>query len=193
VRPLADSPFRVATRADSRFFNAGLGLQRGPAKASPQITGTTPGVASGAQCPPLRPFRNARFAGEKSWSSPIVTLGSQREVIRVASYYAHPRPIEEVLELVGLTAKRNERVTRLSGGQQRRLDMAIAFAGDPELPVRVTFIECYLLHPHHQRMRRISSKRITGAIARRSLRPQLQSSTLVKLWPRPTGGTSEPD
>jgi hypothetical protein len=118
----------------------------------------------------------------------VATRGdSRRQLLRASA------AIEEVLELVGLTAKRNERVTRLSGGQQRRLDMAIAFAGDPELPVRVTFIECYLLHPHHQRMRRISSKRITGAIARRSLRPQLQSSTLVKLWPRPTGGTSEPD
>ena len=34
---------------------------------------------------------------------------------------------------MGLTAKRDERVTRLSGGQQRRLDVAIALAGDPEL------------------------------------------------------------
>jgi ABC-2 type transport system ATP-binding protein len=50
-----------------------------------------------------------------------------------ASYYEHPRPVDEVIELVGLTAKRNERVARLSGGQQRRLDMAIAFVGDPEL------------------------------------------------------------
>jgi ABC-2 type transport system ATP-binding protein len=50
-----------------------------------------------------------------------------------ASVYPHPRPLDEVIELVGLTGKRDERVVRLSGGQQRRLDMAIAFAGDPEL------------------------------------------------------------
>ena len=50
-----------------------------------------------------------------------------------AGLYPHPRPVEEVLGLVELTAKRDERVVRLSGGQQRRLDMAIALAGDPEL------------------------------------------------------------
>jgi ABC-2 type transport system ATP-binding protein len=38
-----------------------------------------------------------------------------------------------VIHLVGLDAKRNERVLKLSGGQQRRLDVAIALAGDPEL------------------------------------------------------------
>ncbi len=57
-----------------------------------------------------------------------------RETLEMyAGYYAHPRPVDEVIDLVGLTAKRDERVVRLSGGQQRRLDMAIAFAGDPEL------------------------------------------------------------
>lgn len=50
-----------------------------------------------------------------------------------AGLYPHPRPVEEVLDPVELTAKRDERVVRLSGGQQRRLDMAIALAGDPEL------------------------------------------------------------
>lgn len=50
-----------------------------------------------------------------------------------SNYYPHPRPTDEVLELVGLTEKRNQRVLKLSGGQQRRLDVAIALAGDPEL------------------------------------------------------------
>jgi ABC-2 type transport system ATP-binding protein len=50
-----------------------------------------------------------------------------------AGLYPHPRPLNEVIELVGLDAKRDERVIRLSGGQQRRLDVAIALAGDPEL------------------------------------------------------------
>lgn len=49
------------------------------------------------------------------------------------SYYPHPRPTDEVIELVGLGEKRNERVTKLSGGQQRRLDVGIALAGDPAL------------------------------------------------------------
>jgi ABC-2 type transport system ATP-binding protein len=50
-----------------------------------------------------------------------------------SSYYPHPRPVDEVIEVVGLTGKRNSRVVRLSGGQQRRLDVAIALAGDPDL------------------------------------------------------------
>jgi ABC-2 type transport system ATP-binding protein len=50
-----------------------------------------------------------------------------------AGYYPHPRPVDEVVELVGLTEKRNTRVLKLSGGQQRRLDVAIALVGDPDL------------------------------------------------------------
>ena len=48
-------------------------------------------------------------------------------------YYPRPRPTAEVLDLVGLTEKANERVRRLSGGQQRRLDVALGLVGDPEL------------------------------------------------------------
>ena len=54
-------------------------------------------------------------------------------VAMYARYYPHPRPVEEVIEVVGLTGKRDARVIKLSGGQQRRLDVAIALAGDPEL------------------------------------------------------------
>jgi ABC-2 type transport system ATP-binding protein len=48
-------------------------------------------------------------------------------------YYARPRPLGEVLELVGLADQRDVRCNRLSGGQQRRLDVAVGLAGDPEL------------------------------------------------------------
>jgi len=54
-------------------------------------------------------------------------------VTMYAGFYPHPRPVDEVIDVVGLTDKRAERVIRLSGGQQRRLDVAIALAGDPEL------------------------------------------------------------
>jgi ABC-2 type transport system ATP-binding protein len=50
-----------------------------------------------------------------------------------SGYYPHPRGVDEVIELVGLAEKRNTRVVKLSGGQQRRLDVAIALAGNPEL------------------------------------------------------------
>ena len=50
-----------------------------------------------------------------------------------AGYYPHPRSPEEVIELVGLGAKSDARVTTLSGGQQRRLDVGVALVGDPEL------------------------------------------------------------
>ena len=50
-----------------------------------------------------------------------------------AGYFPKPRNVDEVIDLVGLAEKRTTRVNKLSGGQQRRLDVAIALAGDPEL------------------------------------------------------------
>jgi ABC-2 type transport system ATP-binding protein len=49
------------------------------------------------------------------------------------SYYPSPRPLGELLEVVELAGARNTQVRRLSGGQRRRLDFALALAGDPEL------------------------------------------------------------
>ncbi|CAN5741647.1 hypothetical protein BH23ACT12_BH23ACT12_15390 [soil metagenome] len=48
-------------------------------------------------------------------------------------YYPDPRSPEEIMELVGLADKADVRVTKLSGGQQRRLDVGVGLAGDPEL------------------------------------------------------------
>jgi ABC-2 type transport system ATP-binding protein len=57
-----------------------------------------------------------------------------RETIAMyATFYPRPRPVDEVIHLVGLEEKRNIRVLKLSGGQQRRLDVAISLVGDPEL------------------------------------------------------------
>jgi ABC-2 type transport system ATP-binding protein len=50
-----------------------------------------------------------------------------------ASFYPHPRAVEEVLELAGMQEKADERSRKLSGGQLRRLDFALALVGDPEL------------------------------------------------------------
>jgi ABC-2 type transport system ATP-binding protein len=50
-----------------------------------------------------------------------------------AGYYAQPRDVGEVIELVGLTEKRDARIKSLSGGQKRRLDLGVALVGDPDL------------------------------------------------------------
>src|SRR5215211_8877415 len=67
-------------------------------------------------------------------SSAVYPLLSVRETIDLfAGYYPHPRRSEEVIELVGLSEKIDARVRTLSGGQLRRLDLALALVGDPEL------------------------------------------------------------
>ena len=50
-----------------------------------------------------------------------------------AGYFRNPRPSEDVIALIGLEGKTDERTGRLSGGQQRRLDVGMALIGDPEL------------------------------------------------------------
>ena len=50
-----------------------------------------------------------------------------------AGYYSSPRPVAEVIEAIGLEGKADERTGRLSGGQQRRLDVGLALVGDPDL------------------------------------------------------------
>jgi ABC-2 type transport system ATP-binding protein len=67
-------------------------------------------------------------------SSGIDRFLSVREVVEMyAGYYPRPRPVDEVIELVGLAEKRDDRVRTLSGGQQRRLDVALGLVGDPDL------------------------------------------------------------
>jgi ABC-2 type transport system ATP-binding protein len=57
-----------------------------------------------------------------------------RETLEMyAGYYPSPRDIPETIELAGLSDKADERAGRLSGGQQRRLDVALALIGDPDL------------------------------------------------------------
>jgi ABC-2 type transport system ATP-binding protein len=62
---------------------------------------------------------------------PYLTVAETIDLYR--SFYPNPRPVDEIVELVGLREKRDTRVLKLSGGQQRRLDVAIALAGDPQL------------------------------------------------------------
>jgi ABC-2 type transport system ATP-binding protein len=68
---------------------------------------------------------------QQSEMFPNLTVGETHALF--AGYYERPRDVDEVIRLVGLDAKRDTRVRRLSGGQQRRLDLGIALVGDPEL------------------------------------------------------------
>ena len=60
-------------------------------------------------------------------------LTVEEHVTLFAGFYTAPRDVAEVVELVGLEEKRNARVKTLSGGQRRRLDLALGLIGDPEL------------------------------------------------------------
>jgi ABC-2 type transport system ATP-binding protein len=68
---------------------------------------------------------------QESQPEPYLTA---RECLELyAGYYARPRPVGETLELVGLSDKADTIAGQLSGGQRRRLDVALALIGDPEL------------------------------------------------------------
>ena len=67
-------------------------------------------------------------------SAAVYPLLSVREILDLfAGYYKRARNVPDVIELVGLTEKSESRVRTLSGGQLRRLDLALALVGDPEL------------------------------------------------------------
>ncbi len=67
-------------------------------------------------------------------SSAVYPTLEVHEIVELfAGYYPAPREPDGVIELVGLTERRDQRVRTLSGGQLRRLDLALALVGDPEL------------------------------------------------------------
>ncbi len=61
------------------------------------------------------------------------TLTTAESLRLFAGYYSSPRPVDDVVELIGLRDQRDQVVRRLSGGQRRRLDLGLALVGDPEL------------------------------------------------------------
>ena len=68
---------------------------------------------------------------QRTGLEPYLTVGETIDMFR--GYYPRPLPLNDILEVVGLEEQRDQRVRRLSGGQQRRLDVAVGLAGDPEL------------------------------------------------------------
>ncbi|MFI5679601.1 ABC transporter ATP-binding protein [Streptomyces cellulosae] len=81
--------------------------------------------------------------GTRAWRSRVgivwqdesapAELTVDETVRHFARYYPRPRDPEEVIGLVGLEAKAGSRIKALSGGQRRRLDVALGVIGDPEL------------------------------------------------------------
>ena len=66
-------------------------------------------------------------------SEPIPELTAREAVAQQAAYYSNPGNVDETLEIVGLTDSAGQRTRKLSGGQKRRLDLALALIGNPEL------------------------------------------------------------
>jgi ABC-2 type transport system ATP-binding protein len=79
------------------------------------------------------PAWRARIGIVLQSSSLYPTLTVRESLAAFAGYYPQRRPVDEVVELVGLGEKADARVKSLSGGQQRRLDLGLALVGDPEL------------------------------------------------------------
>ena len=84
--------------------------------------------------PEERPRALRERVGIVLQSSGIYSQVRVREVLaHFAGFYPHPRDVDEVIDLVGLGEQGETRARRLSGGQRRRLDLALALVGDPEL------------------------------------------------------------
>jgi len=84
--------------------------------------------------PAKRSIELRRRIGIVLQSGGIYSHVTPREALRHwAGLYPHPRDVEEALTLAGLNDKADVRTRKLSGGQLRRLDFALALVGDPEL------------------------------------------------------------
>jgi ABC-2 type transport system ATP-binding protein len=81
--------------------------------------------------------------GDLAWKAQLgIVLQSSAEAAHVtvreqveqfAAYYTHPRDVDEVIAAVGLTEKSKTRIGKLSGGQRRRVDVALGVIGRPQL------------------------------------------------------------
>ncbi len=89
------------------------------------VLGTDPADGSGGW--------RSRIGIVPQTTSEAPELTVQELVRHFALYYPSPRDPDEVITEVGLDGRRNTRVRALSGGQRRRLDVALGIVGDPEL------------------------------------------------------------
>jgi ABC-2 type transport system ATP-binding protein len=95
----------------------------------------TAGEVSVLGLDPARPTRAWRqrigLVLQESDLDPVYSVNET--VAMFARYYAHPRDVAQTIELVGLGPQRDTRIGSLSGGQKRRVDVALGLIGDPEL------------------------------------------------------------
>ena len=84
---------------------------------------------------PARPTRQwrARIGVVLQSSAMYENLTVRESLALFGGYYERPRPVDEVVDVVGLGEKAHTTVRKLSGGQRRRLDFGLALVGDPEL------------------------------------------------------------
>ncbi|WP_285113622.1 ABC transporter ATP-binding protein [Leifsonia sp. fls2-241-R2A-40a] len=90
-----------------------------------EVLGTDPGVGGTAW--------KARLGMVLQTSAEAANASVREQLAHFARFYPSPRDVDEVIAAVGLTEKAKTRVRNLSGGQRRRLDVALGVVGRPEL------------------------------------------------------------
>ena len=113
--------------AEAEGFLRGLEKLGGDAHGATIVHGTTVGTNA------LLERKGARIGVVLQESEPMGLLTVREALTMFAGYFPAPRPVAETIRLVGLDDQADQRAGRLSGGQQRRLDVALALIGDPEL------------------------------------------------------------
>ncbi|WP_082565821.1 ABC transporter ATP-binding protein [Arthrobacter sp. Soil782] len=98
---------------------------RKPTSGRVNVLGTTPYKA-----PPS--FR-ARIGIVLQEATDAGALRVREALHALAAYYPNPRGVDELIAAVGLEGKESQRISTLSGGQRRRVDVALGLVGNPEL------------------------------------------------------------
>ena len=135
-RPCGASTSRSARARSSRSWARTAPARRPPSRSSRATATASGGRGQRARHRPAA-GRTARGAtgSASSFRSPGSSPSSPRARRSSSTPATTPRPrdVDETIDLVGLAEKADARTSTLSGGQQRRLDVALALIGDPEL------------------------------------------------------------